>query len=41
MKSLISKQEDGSYLAGVAAAMTTKNDHIAFMGGSDNPQINK
>ena len=41
VKSLISKQEDGSYLAGVAAAMTTKNDHIAFMGGSDNPQINK
>lgn len=41
VKSLISKQEGGSYLAGVAAAMTTKNDHIAFMGGSDNPQINK
>jgi len=41
VKSLISKQEDGSYLAGVDAALTTKTNHIAFMGGSDNPQINK
>lgn len=41
VKSLISKQEDGSYLAGVDAAMTAKDGHIGFIGGSDNPQINK
>lgn len=41
VKSLISKQADGSYLAGIAAAMTAENDHIAFMGGSDNPSINQ
>ena len=41
VKSLIGKQEDGSYLAGIDAAMTTKTDHIAFIGGSDNPSINQ
>ena len=41
VKSLMSKQSDGSYLAGIDAAMTTKNNHIAFMGGSDNPSINQ
>ncbi len=41
VKSLMSKQEEGSYLAGVDAAKTTKTNHIAFMGGSDNPTINQ
>lgn len=41
VKSLIGKQEEGSYLAGIDAAMTTQTDHIAFMGGSDNPSINQ
>lgn len=41
VKSLMSKQSDGSYLAGIDAAMTTKTNHIAFMGGSDNPSINQ
>ena len=41
VKSIIGKQADGSYLAGIAAAMTTETDHIAFMGGSDNPSINQ
>lgn len=41
VKSLMSKQSDGSYLAGIDAAMTTKTGRIAFMGGSDNPSINQ
>jgi len=41
VKSLMSKQSDGSYLAGIDAAMTTKSNRIAFMGGSDNPPINQ
>ena len=40
VKALMPKTSDGSYLAGVDAAMTSKNGHIAFMGGSDNPPIN-
>lgn len=41
VKALMSKQADGSYLAGIAAAMTSESGHIAFMGGSDNPSINQ
>ena len=38
VKAIASLQEDGSYLAGVAAAK--QFEHIGFVGGSDNQQIN-
>ena len=41
VKAMIGRQSQGSYLAGIDAAMTTKTGHIAFMGGSDNPSINQ
>lgn len=34
-------EEQGSYLAGVAAALKTKKDHVGFIGGVDNPLIKK
>ncbi|MFG5720583.1 BMP family lipoprotein [Streptomyces murinus] len=34
-------EEQSSYLAGVAAALKTKKDHIGFIGGVDNPLIKK
>ena len=41
VKAMIGRQSQGSYLAGIDAAMTTQTGHIAFMGGSDNPSINQ
>ena len=41
VKAMIGRQSQGSYLAGIDAAMTTKTGHFAFMGGSDNPSINQ
>ncbi|MFE9608647.1 BMP family protein [Streptomyces sp. NPDC006012] len=38
---MVFHEEQSSYLAGVAAAMTTKKDHIGFVGGVDNPLIHK
>lgn len=35
------KEEDGSFLAGAAAAMASKKHHIAFLGGIDLPIIRK
>ena len=35
------KEEDGSFLAGAAAAMASTTHHIAFLGGIDIPIINK
>jgi basic membrane protein A len=35
------KEEDGSFLAGAAAAMVTKTHQIAFLGGIDIPIIRK
>jgi basic membrane protein A len=34
-------EEQGSYLAGVAAALKTKKDHVGFVGGVDSPLIKK
>ncbi|ARQ68943.1 BMP family lipoprotein [Streptomyces marincola] len=34
-------EHEGSYLAGVAAALTTENDHVGFIGGVQNPLIGK
>ncbi|EFF92747.1 MULTISPECIES: BMP family lipoprotein [Streptomyces] len=34
-------EEQGSYLAGVAAALKTKKDHVGFIGGVDVPLIKK
>jgi basic membrane protein A len=35
------KEEDGSFLAGAAAALASKKHHVAFLGGIDIPIINK
>jgi basic membrane protein A len=35
------KEEDGSFLAGAAAAMVSKTHHVAFLGGIDIPIIRK
>lgn len=34
-------ENEGSYLAGVAAALKTKKDHVGFIGGADVPLIKK
>ena len=34
-------EEQGSYLAGVAAALKTKKNHVGFIGGVDTPLIKK
>ncbi|MEU5099418.1 BMP family ABC transporter substrate-binding protein [Streptomyces sp. NPDC020996] len=34
-------EEQGSYLAGVAAALKSKKNHVGFIGGVDNPLIKK
>ncbi|MFF4748683.1 BMP family lipoprotein [Streptomyces sp. NPDC002514] len=38
---MVFHEEQSSYLAGVAAAMTTKKNHIGFIGGVDTPLIHK
>ncbi|MFJ8197694.1 BMP family protein [Streptomyces sp. NPDC096152] len=38
---LVFHEEQASYLAGVAAAKTTKKNHIGFIGGVDIPLIHK
>ncbi|MFJ5529726.1 BMP family protein [Streptomyces sp. NPDC093261] len=38
---LVFHEEESSYLAGVAAAKTTKKNHIGFVGGVDIPLIHK
>jgi basic membrane protein A len=35
------KEEDGSFLAGAAAAMASKTRHVAFLGGIDIPLLRK
>jgi basic membrane protein A and related proteins len=37
--SLVFSAEQGSFLVGVAAALTTETDHIGFIGGVENPLI--
>ncbi|MGW3495064.1 BMP family lipoprotein [Streptomyces sp. NPDC001020] len=39
--SIVFTEEQGSYLAGVAAALKTKSDHVGFIGGVDVPLIKK
>ncbi|MFJ8197693.1 BMP family protein [Streptomyces sp. NPDC096152] len=38
---MVFHEEEASYLAGVAAAKTTKKNHIGFIGGVDIPLIHK
>ncbi|MGW7405044.1 BMP family lipoprotein [Streptomyces sp. NPDC054833] len=38
---MVFHEEQSSYLAGVAAAMTTKKNHVGFIGGVDIPLIHK
>ncbi|WP_246938643.1 BMP family lipoprotein [Bacillus pinisoli] len=39
--SITFKEDEGSFLAGVAAALTTKSNKLGFIGGADVPLINK
>ncbi|MEW2270829.1 BMP family ABC transporter substrate-binding protein [Streptomyces sp. SID685] len=41
VNSITFTEEQGSYLAGVAAALKTKKDHVGFIGGVDSPLIKK
>jgi basic membrane protein A len=41
VNSITFTEEQGSYLAGVAAALKTKKNHVGFIGGVDNPLIKK
>lgn len=39
--SILSKEQEGSFLAGVLAASMSKTNQIGFIGGVDNPEINR
>ncbi|WP_028649720.1 BMP family protein [Nocardiopsis sp. CNT312] len=39
--SLVFSEEQASFLAGAAAALTTEEDHVGFIGGVENPLIQK
>ncbi|UAL53282.1 BMP family lipoprotein [Metabacillus dongyingensis] len=39
--SITFKEDEGSFLAGVVAAMTSKSNTVGFIGGADVPLINK
>lgn len=39
--SITFKEDEGSFLAGVVAALTTKTNHLGFIGGADVPLIHK
>jgi basic membrane protein A len=41
VNSITFTEEQGSYLAGVAAALKTKKSHVGFIGGVDTPLIKK
>ncbi|WP_367321177.1 BMP family protein [Streptomyces sp. HUAS ZL42] len=41
VNSITFTEEQGSYLAGVAAALKTKKNHVGFIGGVDTPLIKK
>ncbi|MGL4910348.1 MAG: BMP family lipoprotein [Cetobacterium sp.] len=41
VKSLIFKEEEGSFLVGVIAGLMTKNNAVGFVGGMENPLIKK
>lgn len=39
--SVLSKEQEGSFLAGVLAASMSKTGKVGFLGGVDNPEINR
>ncbi|MEG0069366.1 BMP family lipoprotein [Cetobacterium sp.] len=41
VKSVIFKEEEGSFLVGVIAGLMTKNNAVGFVGGMENPLIKK
>ncbi len=41
VKSILFKEEEGSYLVGILAAMKSKSDAVGFVGGMDIPLISK
>lgn len=41
VKSLMFKEEEGSFLVGVIAGLMTKNNAVGFVGGLENPMIKK
>lgn len=41
LKCLLGKEHEGSYLAGIEAGMITETNHIGFIGGQDNAEINR
>ncbi|NCX35327.1 MAG: BMP family ABC transporter substrate-binding protein [Actinobacteria bacterium] len=41
VQGIVFKEEEGSYLVGLAAAMTTKSGRIGFIGGVNTPLIKK
>ncbi len=41
VRSIFQKEQEGAYLAGILAASLTETNKIAFVGGNDNPQINR
>ena len=41
VKSLVFKEEEGSFLVGVIAGLMTKNNAVGFVGGMENPLIKK
>jgi len=41
VKSVVFKEEEGSYLAGIMAAMASKSKKVGFVGGMDIPLIRK
>jgi basic membrane protein A len=41
VKSIVFKEQEGSYLAGVMAAMAAKSNKVSFVGGMDIPLIHK
>ena len=41
IKSIVFKEQEGSYLAGIMAALAAKSDKVGFVGGMDIPLIHK
>lgn len=41
IKSIVFKEQEGSYLAGIMAAMSAKSNKVGFVGGMDIPLIHK
>lgn len=41
VKCALGEEHEGSYLAGMLAGLKTETDYIGFVGGSNNPEINR